>query len=253
VNGSGLIEGFNRFLSEDIVITGGLAADGDHFQKTWTIADGEPVSGNVSAVGLYGDSVRIGYGYRGGWDMLGPERQVTAARRNVLFELDGHPALEIYKRYLGERAKDLPAAGLLFPLAMRNQAESDGFTVRTILAVDEEAQSITFAGDIPAQTRVRLMRANFDRLIDGAADAAKMVGLGANDKRPFLSLAISCVGRRLVLGERTEEEIETALEVLPPSTQQIGYYSYGEISPLASGRCDLHNQTLTLTVIGESD
>ena len=74
---------------------------------------------------------------------------------------------------------------------------------------------------------------------------------GDGDGVQTLAIAISCVGRRLVLGERTEEETEATLDVLPDGTQQIGFYSYGEISPLSSGRCDLHNQTMTLTTISE--
>jgi hypothetical protein len=183
--------------------------------------------------------------------MLGPEREVTRSDANVLYELDGHPALDLYKEYLGEQADGLPATGLLFPLAIRNEAEADGNTVRTILAVNENDHSITFAGDIPQGSYVRLMRANFDRLIDGAADAASVINAQSYTSGPILNVAISCVGRRLVLGPRTEEEIEAVLEAMPKGTQQIGYYSYGEISPLASGQCDLHNQTMTLTAIWE--
>jgi hypothetical protein len=184
--------------------------------------------------------------------VLGPEREVTSSQHNVLYELDGQPALDLYKKYLGDRADGLPATGLLFPLAIRNEEESDGNTVRTILAVNEHDQSITFAGDIPQGSFVRLMRANFDRLIDGAADAAAAIHTSADDREPLLNVAVSCVGRRLVLGPRTEEEIEAVLDGMPQGTQQIGYYSYGEISPLASGRCDLHNQTMTLTAIWET-
>ena len=184
--------------------------------------------------------------------MLGPEREVTRSDANVLYELDGQHALDLYKKYLGDRADGLPATGLLFPLAIRNEEEADGNTVRTILAVNEDDHSITFAGDIPQGSYVRLMRANFDRLIDGAADASADIDTASYSMGPILNVAISCVGRRLVLGPRTEEEIEAALDGLPEGTRQIGYYSYGEISPLASGRCDLHNQTMTLTTIWEN-
>ena len=54
-----------------------------------------------------------------------------------------------------------------------------------------------------------------------------------------------------VLGERTEEETEAALDALPGEARQIGFYSYGEISPWSTGPCDLHNQTYTLTTIAE--
>jgi hypothetical protein len=251
VNGSRLVAGLSSCLSADVIITGGLAGDGDRFTRTWVWANGDMRPGHVCALGLYGERLGVGHGSRGGWDVLGPEREVTRSKGNILYELDGQPALDLYKKYLGDRADGLPSTGLLFPLAIRNEEESDGNTVRTILGVNERDQSITFAGDIPRGSLVRLMRANFDRLIDGAADAAAAINAKDYEREPILSVAISCVGRRLVLGPRTEEEIEAALDGMPRGTQQIGYYSYGEISPLASGRCDLHNQTMTLTALWE--
>ena len=208
-----------------------------------------PHTNLVCAAGLYGERLSIGHGSRGGWDNFGPERLVTRAHANVLYELDGRPALELYKEYLGDLASGLPATGLLFPLALRTHADDDKSLVRTILAVDEATQSMTFAGDVPTGSLVRLMRANFDRLIDGASAAAALAA--RPDEGETLAIAISCVGRRLVLGERAEEEIEATLEALPAGTRQVGFYSYGEISPYGQGSCDLHNQTMTLTTIRE--
>ena len=253
VNGSALIEGFSSILPEHVVITGGLAADGDRFEQTWVMAQHRRLPQHVVAVGLYGQHLQISHGSRGGWDILGPTREVTLARGNVLYQLDGQPALQLYKKYLGELAEELPSSGLLFPLAIKNDEEIDGYTVRTILAVDEPAQSITFAGDIPQGGFVQLMHANFDRLIDGASAAAHKAWFERQVSGSVLSIAISCVGRRLVLNQRAEEEIEAVSECFPESVQQIGFYSYGEISPLASGRCDLHNQTMTLTLLAEKN
>ena len=250
VNGSELVRGLNERLGSGVVVTGGLAGDGDRFERTWVIDEGVPTSGVISAVGFYGDRIRVGHGSRGGWDIFGPQRRVTRSEGNVLFELDGQPALKLYREYLGERAEGLPATGLLFPLALRSDEEPDKQLVRTILAIDPQTESLTFAGDIPEGSRAQLMKANFDRLVEGAADAAALTTNGSHDG-PTLAVAISCVGRRLVLGERTEDEIEATLEALPEGTRQVGFYSYGELSPYASGTCDLHNQTMTLTTFTE--
>lgn len=251
VNGSSLVRGLNSIFPRAVVVTGGLAGDGERFKRTWTMQDGMPRSAFVSAVGFYGDRIAIGHGSKGGWDIFGPERRVTRSAGNILYELDGQPALQLYKTYLGERAEGLPATALLFPLALRTNASDQKRIVRTILAVDESAQSMIFAGDIPQGNLAQLMRANFDRLIQGASEAATMLRGSQNHAQSVLSIAISCVGRRLVLGQRTEEELEATLDVLPKQTQQIGFYSYGEISPYATGHCDLHNQTMTLTTIEE--
>jgi hypothetical protein len=254
VNGSQLVAGLNAVLPESVVVTGGLSGDGTAFKRTWVAVGAEVKSGVVVAVGFYGDHIVIGHGSKGGWDKFGPERVVTKSEGNVLHTLDGKPALALYKEYLGDKAAELPASGLLFPLAMRASAKDDKFLVRTLLAVDHEKQTMTFAGDLPKGHLVQLMKANFDRLIDGASLAAKSAkALGAGGTSEALAVAISCVGRRIVLGDRTEEEVEAALDALPKGAKLTGFYSYGEISPYAKGHCDLHNQTMTLTVFSESE
>jgi len=255
VNGTELIQGLNEVLRPGVTVTGGLAGDGQRFADTWVLRDDRPRGHVISAVGLYGDAVRVGHGSRGGWSIFGPERRVTRSRGNVLYELDGKPALELYKQYLGERAAELPAAAVRFPLAVRCERGDQKLLVRTVLSVDEAEQSMTFAGDIPSGHMAQLMRANLERLIGGAAAAARLTvdTAGATaDGGATLAVAISCVGRRMILGERTEDEIEAALECLPAGVRQVGFYSYGEISPYATGPCDLHNQTMTLTTISEA-
>jgi hypothetical protein len=251
VNGTELLNGVKEVLPAEVVVTGGLAGDGDRFAATWVVAQGGPTAGQVAAIGLYGDHLRVGHGSRGGWDRFGVERQVTRSDGNVLYELDGEPALALYKRYLGERAAGLPATALLFPLALCADDGGAGL-VRTVLAVDEANQSMTFAGHLPQGSRVQLMRANFDRLVEGAASAGRLAHPTEDPGGGCLAIAISCVGRRLVLGERTEEEVEAVLDSLPAASSLVGFYSYGEISPSATGTCELHNQTMTLTTLVEA-
>jgi len=252
VNGSDLVGGLNSILPASVITTGGLAGDGDRFQKTWVLDHRNAMSSRISAVGFYGDRVVIGHGSKGGWDIFGPERLVTRSLGNVLFEIDGHPALELYKKYLGDLATGLPANALLFPLSLRRGGAEAARLVRTILSIDDKAGSMTFAGDIPQGSLVQFMRANFDRLVDGAMEAAQLAKRSRAHVGHTLAIAISCVGRRLVLGDRAEEEVEAVAEVLPEDTRVIGFYSYGELSPYENGRCELHNQTMTLTTLSET-
>jgi hypothetical protein len=248
VNGTDLLRGLAEGLPAGTAIAGGLAGDGDHFGRTWTLVDGLPRSGWVSAVAL-GGPIAVGHASEGGWQAFGPEREVTASEGNVLYALDGKPALALYKDYLGDFAAGLPATALYYPLAIRMRGESGPGLVRTVLGVDETAQSMTFAGDIPQGARTRLMRSNHDRLVEGAAHAGAQARAGVTD--PVLAIAVSCVGRRMVLGQRVEEETAATLEALPEGSSQIGFYSYGEISPSGVASCNLHNQTMTLTTIRE--
>lgn len=248
VNGSELSKGANKVLPEGVSVTGGLAGDGALFSKTLTVSSRGIFEDQFVAVGLYGDAIQVGHGSIGGWDLFGPSRIVTKSRGNVLYELNGKSALGIYKTYLGPHAEQLPSSGLLFPLSVKCSQDAHPL-VRTILAVDEVEQSITFAGDIPEGAIAQMMQANFNRLIQGASDAASAAQLKEGAE---FALLISCVGRKLVLKQRTEEEVEMVHEILGKTPMLTGFYSYGEISPIMNGGpCELHNQTMTITTLKE--
>jgi hypothetical protein len=254
VNGSKLVEGLSRHLPEQVTVTGGLSGDGPRFKETLVIGgppEAVPASNTIAALGLYGSGLRVGYASLGGWDPFGPERLITRSSGNILYELDGRSALDLYKTYLGPHASDLPASGLLFPLSLRT-GEGETPVVRTILGVDEEHSSMTFAGDVPEGSYARFMKANFDRLIDGAVGAARTSREAVGSSSPDLALLVSCVGRKLVLAQRVEEEVEGVLDILGEDAVLAGFYSYGEISPFTpDARCELHNQTMTITTFSE--
>jgi hypothetical protein len=252
VNGSELVKGLSENLSSHVTLSGGLSGDGTAFGETVVVFGGTVSSRAVAAVGFYGDRLQVRCASLGGWDSFGAERLVTRSEGNVLYELDGFSALDLYKRYLGDHARDLPGSGLLFPLSVRNPKD-DSSVVRTILAVDEEAHSLTFAGDVPVGWYGRLMKANFDRLIDGAIGAARASLVDSPRIQPDLAILISCVGRRMVLKQRTEEELEGVRDVVGPDAFLTGFYSYGEISPFTpDAKCALHNQTMTITSFREN-
>ena len=252
VNGTALVAGFREILPPGVAITGGLAGDGSRFQKTFVGLGSDVKRDQIVAIGFYGAGIVIGYGSRGGWEGFGPRRRITRSQGNTLLELDGQPALALYKRYLGERAAGLPATGLLFPLELTKDATEKAGLVRTILAVDEANQSLTFAGDMPEGWYARLMKATGDQLVEGAANAGSDAALKSDAGGSSLAIMVSCIGRRLVLGQRIEEELEAVIRSLPALTETVGFYSYGEACPSAGNDLsELHNQTMTITVIGE--
>lgn len=249
VNGADLVSGLKSKIPS-VSITGGLAADGADFNKTFVINNNKIVDKTIVGLGFYGEKLKVGFSSKGGWDSFGIERLVTKSDKNILYELDGLPALKIYKSFLGEHANDLPSSGLLFPLSMRN-SENATPLVRTILAINEEDQSLTFAGNIPQDSYVRLMKANIDRLISGAENSAISANKDLKNSSE-LALLISCVGRRLVLKQLVEEEVEVVRDVIGEKPSITGFYSYGEIAPFGEfSPCELHNQTMTITTLSE--
>ena len=250
VNGSELINGLSSVLDADIAITGGLCGDDARFEKTLCGYNRPAKEGEVVLIGLYGDSLEISFANYGGWFSFGPERLITKSSGNVLYELDHRPALDLYKKYLGDKASELPQAALLYPLSVQFEHKKKPL-VRTILNIDEDTNAMVLAGDAPEGSRVNLMMATVDGIVDGASEAAKRAVEHRNSP-PELAILVSCVGRKLVMHQRVEEEIEEVCEVLGKNTTLTGFYSYGELAPFADDRiCELHNQTMTLTLISE--
>ncbi|SDR78922.1 Uncharacterized conserved protein, contains FIST_N domain [Gillisia sp. Hel1_33_143] len=249
VNGSALIEGLESNLDNDVVITGGMCGDGSRFEKTLA-GHQTPKEGEVVLIGFYGETIEVSYSSVGGWIPFGPERVITSSKDNVLFELDGKPALELYSKYLGEKASELPQASLLYPLHVKASGKKEP-VVRTILGIDTKNQSMTLAGDVPQGSKVQLMMASADGLVEGAYQAAKLA-MDARKNKPELAILVSCIGRKLVLDQRVEEEIEGVIEMIGNTAAVTGFYSYGELAPYYGEQsCELHNQTMTLTLLSE--
>lgn len=251
VNGSELVKGVNSLIEEKIPVTGGLAGDGAAFKSTLVGLNAQPGQGHIVAIGLYGSHLEVTHGSRGGWESFGPERKITRSTGNQLYMIDEESALDLYKKYLGPYANELPGSALLFPLLIRLSNEEEP-VVRTILSIDEGSRSMFFAGDVPQDASVRFMKANFDRLIDAAGAAANETFAAQTGDRSSLSVLISCVGRKIILSNRVTEEVEVVKEVFGDKTLITGFYSYGEIAPpLPQTQCQLHNQTMTITNLSE--
>lgn len=252
INGSALIDGITETLGANVTLTGGLAGDGGAFKQTFTLCNDAVSDRQIVGIGFYGDAIRMSHGSFGGWQPFGPARKVTRASGNVLYSLDGEPALAIYKRYLGEYAKDLPASGLLFPFAMLGEDHREIGLIRTILGVNEDDASLVLAGDVVENGYLRLMHASTNALIDGAEAAAQAAQQMFASDGAGVAILVSCVGRKLVMGGRVEEEVEAVARVFGANATIAGFYSNGEISPyVASTQCQLHNQTMTITYLAE--
>ncbi len=250
INGSQLTKGMNSASDNELLVTGGLCGDAARFEKTLASYNENPKQGEIIAIGFYGETFEASFAIHGGWTPFGPERVVTSSESNVLFELDGQPALDLYKKYLGEKSKELPAAALLYPLNVLSANEKQSY-VRTILNIDEETNAMVLAGDIPENSRVQLMMTNVDNIANASELAAKQA-IEKRETKPQLALLVSCIGRKLVLDQRVEEEIEEVVSIVGDDTTICGFYSYGEIAPFnLEINCQLHNQTMTITLISE--
>jgi hypothetical protein len=252
VNGDDLVKGIQTVLDPSVMVSGGVAGDGGRFEKTLVGLNDNINEGNVVLMGLYGEHIKVGTSFKGGWDVFGPERMITKSAGNVLFEIDNENALDLYKKYLGKYAEGLPSSALLFPLSIKSE-DNDFFIVRTILSIDEKNKTMTFAGNLPEGSTVRFMKSNFDRLVQASSEAGLEATESLEKNLPVsLALIVSCVGRKLVLSDRIEEEVEAAIDNISAGATVAGFFSYGEIAPQKDKKMShLHNQTITITTFAE--
>jgi hypothetical protein len=253
VNSDELLSGLQLEINENVLISGGVAGDGNEFNQTLVGLNDNIQNGNVVLIGLYGNHIKIGTAHHGGWDIFGVEKMITKSDENVLHEIDQESALDLYKKYLGPYAEQLPASALLFPISIKSE-DNDSYIVRTILSIDEKNKTMTFAGNVPEGSKIRFMKSNVDRLIHAATRAGEDAVKIMEDKKvkTTFALLISCVGRRLALDTRADEEVEAAIASFSDDVLIGGFFSYGEIAPnRRNGISYLHNQTMTITTIGE--
>lgn len=255
VNGSELLQGFQSVLG-DVPIVGGMAGDSAAFVKTLQLFNDNISNNMVIAVGLYGKNLVTASGALGGWKPYGPPRKITRSEKNVVYEMDGKPALSLYKMYIGDAySKGLPSTGLKFPLAIIEEGKRDVEKIRTLLAVNHDDGSLTFAGNVEEGLTVRLCQTTHDKLVEGAGGAAHLVTgalSAANTAQAGLAICVSCVGRKGVMADLTVDEITRVQEIMGSQTVITGFYSYGEFAPRPNTSDSvLHNQTMTIGYLSE--
>lgn len=249
VNGSELIRGMNFTVDNNVLITGGLCADDDRFERTLVSYNENPKDGEIVAIGFYGDTFEVSSSIECGWQPFGAERIVTKSKGNILYELDKKPALDLYEKYLGDKSSEMPTAAMYYPIGIN--VDDEQFHVRTILDVNQDYNAMIFAGDIPVNSRVQFMMTNPRDLINTSVQTAEQAKARFNSK-PQLALFISSMGRKLLLDQRTIEEVEEAKRIIGDDVIISGFYSYGEIAPFEEeNMCQIHNQSFALTLISE--
>ncbi len=250
IQGSSLLKGLKSVIDESTLVVGGLAGDSGKFKSTAVFHNEKSFNDKVLGLAFYGKDLELRHTAKAGFSSFGGVRQITKAQEHIVFEIDGQPALKIYKEALGKHANDLPSTGLMFPLAVLDNQQSETGLIRAVLGVDEAAQSLFLAGDVEANTFFKLMRAENKGLIAAAGKAAQNVNKNAVEGS--LGFLVSCVARRMVMGEAIEDEIEAAISELSDCTNVSGFYAYGEFGPFfTAGDCQLHNQTMSVTVLSE--
>ncbi len=254
-NGSAMLRGISSVLGGHIPVSGGTAGDLGRFVRTWQFAGRRVMTDAAVAIGFSGD-VRVGTGAGSGWAPIGLAKTVTRAKGNVLYELNGKPALAVYERFLGRHACNLPQVGVEYPLMIVGghgspNEDSNCMLLRATMSVDRKNGAIVFAGDIAEGATVHLTCGDRDAIQEAAGNAARMALEGLGDANPVMLFCYSCMARKIVLGRHTVEELHRIRATVGKEIPMIGFYTYGEYCrPGAEGPSFLHNETATVSILG---
>jgi hypothetical protein len=264
MGGDGLkvLEGLQLSLGKDFEITGGYLGDDERFENTYQYYNGMVYKDAIVGLMVIKKSgYKTGIGVRSGFTSIGNSFFCTSSEGNIVKEFEHANALELYKDFLGEeRAERLPAVCLEYPFGIIDNNPSDSteslFQLRCGLSVDHEKGTIALAASIPEGSEVTLTTASRGDIINGAREAAAQAKKSLGDATPMALIMFSCVGRKLVLGRRIQEEVDAVRECIGHDVPIIGFYTYGEIGPIDKTKPELssvkfHNETVVLWLLGK--
>jgi len=259
-DGVKVIEGLHSALGPNIEIVGGYLGDDERFESTFQYHDGKVYKDAIPGLLFSGQGFRTGVGVRSGFASIGNRFYCTQAKGNVVGQFDEERALDVYKEFLGEElSKKLPGVCLEYPFGLIDEKVSirgkEYFQLRCGLSVDHERGTISLAASIPEGSPITLTTASRGDIINGARLAAEQAQESLAGAKPQAVLMFSCVGRKLVLGRRTQEEVSAVRSVLGEDVPLLGFYTYGEIGPIDKMQGELaatrfHNETVVVWALG---
>lgn len=249
-----IVKGLQELLPPDVTIAGGLSGGiiADGRVASWVLIDGRIAPMSVCAVGLIGSTLEVVPATGGGWAPIGKECHTTRSHHRTLFELDGLPAADVYRecvRNSGVTTDDFPVVN--YPIAVKTEGLETQI-VRDIYKIDDENKSLILASDIPENSVVRVMNCTDEEILDGVDEVVdRLRNKTILPESNALSICVSCMGRKVVMGELTSEESRILYGRLGQGISQVGFYAFGEISTMSHGAPHVHNQTITLILIRE--
>lgn len=247
INATQALRGVQSILGRHFPIIGGAAADNGDFARTFLLHNGTLQGSGLVGLALKGP-LRLETAARSGYIPLSTPRTVTAMENeNILLELDGRPALDVYREFLGPRADEMPHVSVEFPIGTipPGMKEAPALT-RAVFKIDEQRRALILGGDIPTGEQLRILGASRKDVLAGAREAAEQAHQALPDAD--FALFFSCMSRKLALGPHYEEECKSALSLLPPEMPKLGFYTFGELSP-RHGISEHHESTFTVALI----
>ncbi len=244
-----ILDGLRQRFGAELPVLGGTAGDHWEFERCFQFCNDEVVQDGIPVLLVYGE-LHFSVGVASGWVPVGEKMRITAAEGRTIREIDGRPAFQVFEEQFGEMVRD--AFGE-YPLAVYPPGQEGGEAhyLRAVYSVDEQAGTVDLTSELPEGSTVRLSNVERRRILEGARDSIAAAIDPWRGDEPDLIVIISCAARKWMLGERAPDEYATLRDTMAErgvSAPVIGFYSFGEIAPLA-GENQFHNETCVSIVL----
>lgn len=239
-----ILRGLEAGLGDNIPLFGGAAAEPREVQRTYQFYKTEVFSDAVPIL-LFAGDIQFSHGLASGWQPMGKRSQITKVDKNIIYEIDGKPALDFYHHYLNDYKPDSA-----YPLAVFPPGE-ERFFLRGAISYDLEEGSVKVSGDVPEQSIVQITDTTLEDVVNASAASFAEAWKNYAGTEPKAALCFSCAWRRWVMGTRANEEYQALAPALQDKIPASGFYTYGEVAPLQdNGQTFFHNTTFVTLLIG---
>ena len=242
-----IVDSLNTEIGPQCPIFGGGAGTLESDKEPLQFYNDEVLQNALPLLLFYGE-LAFEFDVNNSWRPLGMRARVAEVSGTAVQKIGDMKALDFYRYYVGPHGD--PAAE--FPLAVFDDDENQ-FYVRAPVGFDEDSGSVSFAGPIPEGATVQLTEATREQMVEFTQTSIEAAFSQITQRwQPAAALVFSCVTRKGILGTRTPEELNILKNHLPAHVPILGFYSFGEFSPLQKNQISrMHSSTMVTLLLGE--
>ncbi|MFZ0491330.1 MAG: FIST N-terminal domain-containing protein [Salegentibacter sp.] len=240
-DGHKMVSTLKKSLGPEKVYYGGMAGDDWSMNGTFVFANENETDSGIAAIVLDGDKIQLNGMAINGYKPMGISRTVTRSKGNLLYEIDGKPAVEMYLKYLGknDQQDDLDVfkdVSVEYPFIVeRDQNETVLVSTRDI---NEEENALVTDMDMPEGTNFWFAQPPGFDIVEEILEKAAMIKESQKTKADAL-LVFSCAGRPPLLGPMVTEENEGLARIW--NAPMAGFFTYGEYGRAYKGKQNFHS------------
>lgn len=239
---SDISQGIGQILGDCFPLFGAASAAHSKQRTTYQFCNDEIVTDSIVLL-LFSGPLLFSFGIQGCHAGISGKAKITSSDKNVLYKIGDMPALDYFRRYIGNKYDIF----MNYCIAIFEEGR-EGFYVRNAPFCDSDKGTVTLNGVVTEGAYLQIGTADKSKCIDSCKASLLMALHSYPGSAPLAAVHFSCAGRKMSLGTKVKLEAETTVQYLP-DIPFCGFYTYGEFSPLEPGSKSLFHGTSFVTLL----